>query len=144
MLKTYIDAKGKTMSGITDLEQLLTSMEPSLVDGEFVFCTVKGTLVEYVELDVLGSFKEQEGLTLILSKLQAEQAGFDFEGVFRMITLNVHSSLEAVGLTAAVSNKLAERNISANVVAAYFHDHIFVQSTKADAALAALKEFVSE
>jgi hypothetical protein len=132
------------MSGITDLEQLLASMEPSLVDGEFVFCTVKGSLAEYLMLDILGSFKEQEGLTLILPKLQAEQAELDYEGVFRMITLNVHSSLEAVGLTAAVSNKLAERNISANVVAAYYHDHIFVQSSKADAALAALKEFLSE
>jgi hypothetical protein len=135
---------GQTMSGITDLEQLLASMEPRLVDGEFVFCTVKGSLAEYLMLDILGSFKEQEGLTLILPKLQAEQAELDYEGVFRMITLNVHSSLEAVGLTAAVSNKLAERNISANVVAAYYHDHIFVQSSKADAALAALKEFLSE
>ncbi|GAL33702.1 hypothetical protein JCM19240_2398 [Vibrio maritimus] len=135
---------GQTMSGITDLEQLLASMEPRLVDGEFVFCTVKGSLAEYLMLDILGSFKEQEGLTLILPKLQAEQAELDFEGVFRMITLNVHSSLEAVGLTAAVSNKLAERDISANVVAAYYHDHIFVQSSKADEALAALKEFLSE
>jgi hypothetical protein len=83
-------------------------------------------------------------LTLILPKLQAEQAELDYEGLFRMITLNVHSSLEAVGLTAAVSKKLAERDISANVVAAYYHDHIFVQSSKADAALAALKEFLSE
>ncbi|WP_112479158.1 ACT domain-containing protein [Vibrio variabilis] len=132
------------MSGITDLEQLLVSMEPRLVDGEFVFCTVKGSLAEFLMLDILGSFKEQEGLTLVLPKLQAEQAELDFEGVFRMITLNVHSSLEAVGLTAAVSNKLAERDISANVVAAYYHDHIFVQSYKADEALAALKEFLSE
>ncbi|MGR5095650.1 ACT domain-containing protein [Vibrio maritimus] len=131
------------MSGITDLDQLLASMEPRLVDGEFVFCTCKGSLSEYMQLDIMGSFKEREGLTLILPQTQAGQAGLEYEGVFRMITLNVHSSLEAVGLTAAVSNKLSKRGISANVVAAYYHDHIFVQSAKADEALAALLEFVN-
>ncbi|USD62338.1 ACT domain-containing protein [Vibrio sp. SCSIO 43140] len=130
------------MSGITDLDELLASMEPRLVDGEFVFCTCNGSLTEYIELDIMGSFKEQEGLTLILPLSQARQSDLEYEGVFRMITLNVHSSLEAVGLTAAVSNKLSERGISANVVAAYYHDHIFVQSTKADEALLALLEFV--
>lgn len=64
-----------------------------------------------------------------------------FEGSFRQITLTVHSSLEAVGLTAAVSTKLASKGISANVIAAYYHDHIFVQSSKADAGLLALQEF---
>lgn len=131
------------MSGITDLDQLLASMEPNLLDEEFVFCTCSGSLSEYTELDIIGSFKEREGLTLILRLSQARQADIEYEGVFRMITLNVHSSLEAVGLTAAVSNKLSQRGISANVVAAYYHDHIFVQSTKADEALSALLEFVN-
>ena len=65
----------------------------------------------------------------------------NYESIFKCITLKVHSSLETVGLTAAVSNKLAERGISANVIAAYFHDHIFVQAEKADVALSALNEF---
>ncbi|WP_238326176.1 ACT domain-containing protein [Marinomonas sp. S3726] len=55
--------------------------------------------------------------------------------------MTVHSSLDAVGLTAAVATKLAEHDISANVIAAYYHDHIFVQKEKADAALQALKSF---
>ena len=129
------------MSGITDLDQLLSSIQPKLSDGEFVFCTVEGDLQNYTELKPLASFIEAEGLTLVLEKDIAEKSGIDFEGVYRQITLTVHSSLEAVGLTAAVSTKLASKDISANVIAAYYHDHIFVPASKANAALAALMEF---
>jgi hypothetical protein len=66
---------------------------------------------------------------------------FAFESVFSGITLTVHSSLDAVGLTAAVATKLAEYDISANVIAAYYHDHIFVQTEKSELALKALREF---
>ncbi|KJG11922.1 transporter [Photobacterium iliopiscarium] len=129
------------MSGITELSELLASMKPILVESEFVFCTVTGELKEYVDLQPKATFIEAEGLTLILEKKVAEKAQLAFSGSFRQITLTVHSSLEAVGLTAAVSAKLAEHNISANVVAAYYHDHIFVQATKADAAMIALQSF---
>ncbi|MGO2019037.1 MAG: ACT domain-containing protein [Psychrobacter sp.] len=83
---------------------------------------------------------ETEGLTLVLTKDKADEAGLNYEGVFRQITLTVHSSLEAVGLTAAVSTKLTSKDISANVIAAYYHDHIFVSNDKAEQALSALKE----
>ncbi|MEZ9304598.1 ACT domain-containing protein [Vibrio breoganii] len=129
------------MSGIKELDQLLKSMKPHLVDGEFVFCTVEGKLSDYVELDPVGTFIEHEGLTLVLERSVAEQHQLSFDDAFRMITLTVHSSLEAVGLTAAVSTKLAEKGISANVIAAYYHDHIFVPAAKAELALQALNEF---
>ena len=129
------------MSGITELDELLSSMEPKLLAQEFVFCTVSGTLADYMSLSPLATFAEQEGLTLVLEKSLAQGAGLKFEGSFSQITLTVHSSLEAVGLTAAVSKKLADKGISANVIAAYYHDHIFVQSAKAEEALCALTEF---
>lgn len=129
------------MAGIVELEDLLSSMEPALIDGEFVFCTTSGELADFVELAPLATFQEAEGLTLLLEKSVADSANMVFEGVYRQITLTVHSSLDAVGLTAAVSTKLAEKGISANVLAAYYHDHIFVQAEKAEAALAALLEF---
>lgn len=129
------------MSGITELEQLLNSMEPQLLARECVFCTVSGSLADYISLNPIATFCESEGLTLVLEKGIAKQAGLKFEGIFRQITLTVHSSLEAVGLTAAVSTKLATKGISANVIAAYYHDHIFVQSEKAEMAISALKEF---
>ena len=86
---------------------------------------------------------EAEGLTLVITKDNADKAKLEYESVFKCITLLIHSSLEAVGLTAAVSTKLAENGISANVVAAYYHDHIFVQSVKAEIALDALHDFNS-
>jgi uncharacterized protein len=132
------------MVGIMELDKLLSSMEPELLENDYVFCTVPGSLKDYIPLNPIASFVEQEGLTLILDRQAAESAGIDFEGTFRQITLTVHSSLEAVGLTAAISAKLTEYGISANVVAAYFHDHIFVPADKADAAMSALQEFTQK
>ncbi len=129
------------MSGITDLDELLRSMSPKLVESEFVFCTVSGVLADYVDLNPVATFIESEGLTLVLEKSVAEIAGLSFDGVYSQITLTAHSSLEAVGLTAAVANKLASKGISANVIAACYHDHIFVQSGNAEAAVSALEEF---
>ncbi len=129
------------MSGIKELETLLASMEPALKETDYVFCTVDGLVSEYVSLHPIGIFCEEEGVTLVLEKSMAEEADLAFSGTFKQITLTVHSSLEAEGLTAAISNKLAKKGISANVIAAYYHDHIFVPAEKADEALAALKEF---
>lgn len=131
------------MSGMTDLQQLLKSMAPELIEGEFVFCTVEGDLSQYLDLSPISTFQEQEGLTLVLSRDKADQVGLDYDATFRMITLTVHSSLDAVGLTAAIASKLAEQGISANVIAAYYHDHVFVQSAKAIEALEALQSFSS-
>lgn len=128
------------MSGIKDLDQLLASMKPELTQDKFVFCTVSGELSEYIELKPVATFLESEGLTLVLTKDQADKAGLKYEGIFRKITLMVHSSLDAVGLTAAVSTVLITTGISANVIAAYYHDYIFVSAEKAEQALLALKE----
>ncbi|MGS2723347.1 ACT domain-containing protein [Porticoccus sp. GXU_MW_L64] len=128
------------MAGIANIKELLDSMNPVLMKTEFVFCTVEGILEDYLGLHPIATFIEPEGLTLILEKPTAEAAALSFEGTYRQITLKVHSSLEAVGLTAAVSTRLASIDISANMVAAYYHDHIFVPSSKADDALSVLKE----
>lgn len=129
------------MPGITELNELLKSMSPEMQDGDYVFSTVKGSLGDYVHLNPLGSFMEQEGLSLILKAEDADKANLDYAGLFKQITLTVHSSLEAVGLTAAFAEKLTSYGISANVVAAYFHDHIFVSKDKAALALEALNSF---
>ncbi|MBY8143764.1 ACT domain-containing protein [Vibrio fluvialis] len=127
------------MAGITELQVLLQSMQPELIDEEVVFCSVSGDLQDYLELKPLAMFHEREGLTLVLSKVTAQTHGLAFDGSFQQITLNVHSSLEAVGLTAAVSAALTQQEISANVIAAYYHDHIFVPTQRANDALNALK-----
>nr|WP_086938587.1 ACT domain-containing protein [Thaumasiovibrio occultus] len=130
------------MAAITDLQQLLSSMSPELLPETYVFCTVEGKLTQWIDSAPIATFAESEGITLVLGKNTAIEKGLAFDGEFRCITLTVHSSLEAVGLTAAVSTKLAEHNISANVIAAYYHDHIFVPKARADDAIAALKELI--
>ena len=132
------------MAGISNLDELLKSMSPELVENEFVFCTVPGEYSNYLHLQIRGFFYEAEGLSLILPASEADKANLTYKSTFRQITLTVHSSLEAVGLTAAVSAKLADHGISANVVAAYYHDHIYVPTEKAGAAMTALNELAQD
>ena len=129
------------MPGIRELDILLASLEPVLDDRDFVFCTFPSFNWEEIgKLNPIGVFQEKEGITLIITEKEASDKKIAFESVYKLITLNVHSSLEAVGLTAAFSAKLTEKNISANVVAAYYHDHIFVPKGQAERALSAILE----
>ena len=131
------------INGEKNLNKLLQHMQPELKDGEYVFCSVQdeSTLEKAC---VLFSFKEKEGLTVVLQKKAADAAGLSYSFVSSWITLKVHSSLEAVGLTAAFSTALAKAGISCNVVAAYYHDHIFVPAKDAAEAMQVLKSCASK
>ena len=129
------------MPGLTEIHRLLTEMDPELRPGEFVFCSFPGA--RYGDLGWLSPVamvSEDEGMTLVLDRAIAERAGLPFEAAFREILLGVHSSLLAVGLTAAVSAALAKQNIAANLVAGLYHDHLFVPSGQAEQALRVLQE----
>ena len=127
------------MPGEKNLQQLLCNMAPRLLKCEYVFCTVEsGQYGDYADANPIASFAEPEGLTLVLLKESADASGLAYQDLFRCITLGVHSSLQAVGMTAAAAGALAEHGISANVIAACFHDHIFVQSELADTAIGIL------
>ncbi len=129
------------MPGEKRLNKLLQDLSPALHDGEFVFCSFDGAAYgDYAELEPVAAVREAEGLTLVIPRPVADARGLAYESAFRAITLRVHSSLDAVGLTAAFASKLTEHGISANVIAGYYHDHIFVQSADAVGALAALTE----
>ncbi len=129
------------MTGETSLSKLLSSLAPQLRDEEYIFCTVgNGRYGDHPELEPIASFMEAEGLTLVIPKHRADENGILYEGVFRCITLAVHSSLAAVGLTAVIATKLTEYNISANVIAAFYHDHVFIQANHVEEALVALEE----
>lgn len=123
------------MSGEQDLGQLLARMEPILEREPWVFVTVEA-MPEGIA--PLMSFREEEGLTLVVRPAEARALGLPDTPVFCRITLGVLSSLEAVGLTAAVAGALTAVGISANVVAAYHHDHVFVPAARADDAMARL------
>lgn len=126
------------MAGEEDLGKLLAAMEPVLADGEYVFATTEGDVVPD-GLHPIGTFRENEGLTVILPAAEAMQAGLAASKPMRQITLTVHSSLDAVGLTAAFAAELTRHGISANVVAGYYHDHIFVGADDGARAVAALR-----
>ncbi|WP_428644914.1 ACT domain-containing protein [Roseibium sp.] len=132
------------MSGETDLKTLISQMRPMLDPEPYVFCTFasKG-LQDLADYQPIGLFAETEGLTAILPVERARELGLAEAEWFRRITLTVHSSLEAVGLTAAISTALAAKGISANVVAAYFHDHVFVPEERAEDALTALRDLAN-
>jgi len=100
-------------------------MKPLLNEGEYVFASVSNTASIPRDITIC-EIKEKEGITIVLPKKDAERLGLPFDFVASWITLNIHSSLEAVGLTAAFSAELSENNISCNVIAGYYHDHIFV------------------
>ncbi|MGF1570966.1 MAG: ACT domain-containing protein [Nodosilinea sp.] len=130
-------------SGERDLATLLRTMNPVLQPEEYVFCTLSTSQWLALGQNPLGLFQEAEGTTVILLKQQAAEAKLPVDPAWRLITLEVHSDLQAVGFLAAVAQALARAKISVNAVSAYFHDHLFVPSNQAEAALACLRELSS-
>lgn len=129
------------MTGESNLHTLLRTLKPKLNEGEFVFCSVSDLALVHLE-DAIFIFKEEEeAITIIVKKEIADTLKFDYSFIASWITLTVHSSLEAVGLTAAFSKTLSDNEISCNVVAAYYHDHIFVDIKDAEKAMRILNKF---
>ena len=113
------------MAGETNLQVLLSSMTAALADGVYVFMTLKDQQLPS-DIKPRMMFEEAEGTTYILRKEDADAAGLDYEFPSRMITLNIHSSLEAVGFIARIATELAKAGMGVNPVSGFFHDHLFV------------------
>lgn len=126
------------MSGEKSITALLSGMSPTLNQGEFVFCTVANTTA-LQGVEALGTFREREGLTAIIERRQADASGVEYSFVAAWITLTIHSALDAVGLTAAFATALGNAGISCNVIAAFYHDHIFVSKDDAANAMEVLQ-----
>ena len=124
---------------VSNLTTLLRSMEPQLHPGVVVFASVPHE-TDLSSLSAISTFREAEGLTLITSEAEAIRANLPVLFRAAWITLQVHSDLQAVGLTAAFDRALGEAGVSCNVVAAAYHDHIFVPIESAQAALSALRQ----
>ena len=127
------------MAGETRLAELIQSMRPCLNTGDYVFA-LKPASFQASSDAIIGHFQEKEGTTLVMKKQHADDLGLSYDFLSAWITLEIHSSLEAVGLTAAVSTALAQNSISCNVIAAYFHDHIFVDKSDGAKAMEVLHE----
>lgn len=131
------------MAGETNLQVLLSSMTATLAEGVFVFLTLKGqSLPEKLAPRMM--FEEAEGTTYILLKAEADEAGLDYEFPSRMITLNIHSSLEAVGFIARIATELAKAGMGVNPVSGFFHDHLFVPDGRETEALQVLEQLARE
>ncbi len=124
------------MTGEKNLAVLLKTMRPTHNEGDYVFCTTTNK----INIDeVIMLFQENEGTTIILKKEIADTLLLPYSFIAAWITLTAHSALAAVGLTAAFSTALAKKNISCNVVAGFYHDHIFVGKEDAEKAMKVLE-----
>jgi len=122
---------------VSDLAELLRTLQPVLNDGTFVFASLPDD-ADSSALEPLATFRETEGLTVVVAEARARLAGLRVLFRAAWITLTVHSDLQAVGLTAAVADALTRANISCNMIAAAHHDHLFVPVESASAAIEVL------
>jgi len=127
------------VTGERDLDALLRNMKPELLDGTFVFCTIPPSEPIPAGVNPLLTFREQEGTTLVILREEAEASGLRYAFASHLITLTVHSALDAVGFLAAVTARLAAAGISVNAVSAFHHDHLFVPADRADKAMTVLR-----
>jgi uncharacterized protein len=134
--------------GESDLRTLLSSLTTTLHPDTFVFITMPDEVTSIgalpPSLDARMAFQESEGLTIVTTRASADSHGLQYSFPSRMITLNVHSSLGAVGFIARVASRLAEKGIGANPVSGFFHDHLFVAEGREEEAVAALKNLAEE
>jgi hypothetical protein len=128
------------MAAERELAALLKHMKPKLQPGVFVFCTIAANGSIPAALNPLMTFREQEGTTLVIPHEVAEAARLRYAFPSRLITLTVHSALDAVGFLAAITAHLAAAGISVNAVSAFHHDHLFVPADRADEAMVVLRD----
>lgn len=131
------------MPGETRLNVLLSSLKGKVADDIFVFVSTREASLP-IDLIPQMMFRESEGITYILRKEEAEAAGIPFDFPSRMITLDVHSSLDAVGFMAAIADALAKEEISVNPIAAFHHDHIFVPDGRENDAFRIIEKIAAE
>lgn len=133
-----------TTSGERDLASLLHSLNPQLDESRYVYATIPVVGRMPAGIEPLFTFREAEGLTLVVEESKARSTGLAVTYPCRRIVLAVHSSLEAVGLLAAVTDRLARAGISVNAVSAFYHDHLFVPAERAEEALDVLRSLSRE
>lgn len=131
------------MSGEMDLQKLLASLSAELHDGLYAFVTVPPEAVPSGLIPRM-MFREAEGVTLILLQEEAEAYGLPHEFACRMITLNVHSSLEAVGFIARIATELAAHGMGVNPVSGFYHDHLFIPDGREQDALRILADLAKQ
>lgn len=126
------------MTGETNLEILLQSLSAEADDDVFVFVTLPDDMIPE-DIHPKMVFQEAEGTTIIIPRQEAMERDIAFEFPCRMITLNIHSSLDAVGFIAVIAAELAKHGMGVNPVSAFYHDHLFVPENRKDDAMKILE-----
>ena len=136
-------------AGETSLPTLVSTMKIIAHPTTYVFATLPSTQINFPDFpipfsEILLFFREPatsppNQTTLILSRTLAETHNIPHIYPCKMLTINVHSSLSAVGFMAVLATKLAERGVSVNPVSGYFHDHLFVPVERAEEAVEVLE-----
>jgi len=121
-----------------DVRPLLRTLRPQRHAGVYAYALASPG-VDVASLQPFAIVRETEGTTVVLEESRAIEAGLVVVARVARITLQVQSTLDDVGLTAAVATALAREGIACNVIAAVHHDHLFVPIECADAAMAALR-----
>ena len=127
------------MSGYKELSYLLKNMEPTHVPGSYVFGTVSAETLETLSYTVRLVFREDEAITVIVEREIADANSISYGAVWSLVTMTVHSDLEAVGFLAKITSVLAEAGITANTVSAFYHDHLFVPEDRMEESLSLLR-----
>lgn len=121
------------MSTQTNLATLLATLDVQQRPGEYVFASVADDRLG--GLDFEASLRESEGWSVVMHRARADHAGLAYDFIAAWLSLEVHSALTAVGLTAAVARVLAEAGIACNVLAGFHHDHLLVPHARAAEAM---------
>jgi uncharacterized protein len=129
------------MSGEISLDKLLKTMKPKHNAGEFVFCSL--TDVNKINFtDIVLLFREKEGFTVILRRRMADNLNLNYSFITAWITLPVHSPLQGAGFIADFSKAFSNSNIRFNMVSAFYHDHVFVDSKDVHKAMGILNRLL--
>jgi uncharacterized protein len=131
-------------AGERNLKTLLKSLTPSLLPGTYAFVGMPFGKPVPPGLKPLLIFHEPEGVTLILNEEELAKSALPHAFFCRAISVNAHSSLYAVGFLAAISEALAKISMSINIVSAFHRDYIFVPTSRADEAIAALRALAAQ
>jgi hypothetical protein len=124
---------------------MLAGMTPVLTEGTYFFCTTDDSVIAAAAMaSSLATFREAEGVSLVLNKADAIRHGFDLSMPMCRIVLEVFSALDGVGLTAGVASALADQGIPCNMIAAYHHDNVFVPEEMGHRAVGILKQVQQE
>ncbi|KAH0267371.1 hypothetical protein KCU91_g10143, partial [Aureobasidium melanogenum] len=134
-----------THPGEVSLAKLLATLTATLHPQTYVFAVLaESKIPPFSEVEMLFREARAEGITVITTQEYAESHGLEYAFPCRKITLDVTSSLDAVGFIAVVATRLAAAGMGVNPISGFYHDHLFVPLGRETGALKVIAELAEE